>query len=176
MKFSYLAVILVFVFAACNKMEESSEPLTPEQAITSSAEKLNKAILSHDYKTFAKYTHPKIIENSGGEQKFIEMMANGSKSMKDAGAELISITNGAPGKILTVKDELQTTLPQTVEMQVPKGRVRTNTTLIAISNDKGKTWHFIDTFNADLKVLQAALPNLSNELVIPPARQPEFIQ
>jgi hypothetical protein len=175
MKFLHLAVMLVFVFAACNKMEESSEPLNPAKAITATAEKLNKAVLTQDFKTFAKHTHPVIIEQSGGEQKFIEMMEKGAKEMKAAGVQLLSITNGEPGKIITKNGELQSTLPQVVEMRVPKGHVKSKTTLIAISKDQGKTWRFVDTFNSDLKILQSAMPNLSNELVIPPSQQPEFI-
>ncbi|MES2765905.1 MAG: hypothetical protein V4642_08560 [Bacteroidota bacterium] len=174
MKFLHIAVISLFVFAACNKME-SSEPVTPAKVITSTADKLNTAMINQDFETFAKYTHPKVIEVLGGAQKFKEMMTNGAKGMNDAGVRFISITNGEPGKIITKDNELQTILPQTIEMKTPTGRVKTKTALIAISSDNGKTWHFVDTFNSDLKRLQVMMPNLSNELVIPAPQPPEVV-
>jgi hypothetical protein len=176
MKFLSLFLVLCLTLTACDKMENSPEAATPEKVILATADKLNNAVLSQDFKTFADHTHPKILEDQGGREKFIQNMANGAKNMNEAGGKLLSITNGEPGKIVKMKDEWQTTLPQTVEMQVPKGRVRMQTTLIAFSNDNGKTWRFVDTFNADLNVLRQRFPNLSKELVIPPAQQPQFVE
>ncbi|MES2765904.1 MAG: hypothetical protein V4642_08555 [Bacteroidota bacterium] len=175
MKFLHLAFVFVLVISACNKME-SSEPVTPAQAITSAAENLNRAVLNNDYDTFAKYTHPKIVEALGGEAKFKELTEQGAKRMQSDSAKFISISNGTPGKIITVNGELQTTIPQTVEVKIPTGKVKSKTTLIAVSKDDGKNWLFVNTANTDLKRLQKILPTLSNDLVIPQQQQPEFIQ
>ena len=141
MKFLNLAFVFVFVLAACNKME-SSEPLTPAKAIITAAEKANKAVIDRDYATFAKYTHPKILEMLGGEQKFKDMTEKSAKQMEADGAKFIAITNGEPGKIITKDGELQSTLPQTIEIKIPQGKVKTKTTLIAVSKDNGKNWVF----------------------------------
>ncbi len=174
MKFLNLAFVFVFVFAACNKME-SSEPVTPAKAVSAAAEKFNKAVLDRDYATFIRYTHPKIVEMLGGEQKFSEMTEKSAKAMDADGAKFIAITNGEPDKIITKNGELQSTLPQTIEIKIPQGKVKTKTTLIAVSKDNGKNWVFINTTNTDLKKLQAMIPTLSNELVIPPMQRPEMI-
>ena len=49
-------------------------------------------------------------------------------------------------------------------------------TLIAISNDKGENWYFVDTTGKDIKALQKLLPNLSDDLKIPKMTQPIFIE
>ena len=55
------------------------------------------------------------------------------------------------------------------------GKISTSSTLIGISDDKGKTWTFIDAAGKDLATLRKVIPNLSDKLVIPKMQQPQFV-
>lgn len=55
------------------------------------------------------------------------------------------------------------------------GNVTFETTLIAISPDEGKHWYFVDTSVYNVKDVKKAVPDLSPQLVIPPAKPPKII-
>jgi hypothetical protein len=59
-------------------------------------------------------------------------------------------------------------------MKTSFGNLALETTLIAISSDGGKNWYFIDTSVYNVNDLKKAMPDLSPDLVIPPAKPPKF--
>ena len=50
-----------------------------------------------------------------------------------------------------VNGELQCTLPQTIVMKVPNGKLVTKSTLIDVSKDMGRKWFFIDCLGRNIK-------------------------
>jgi len=98
-----------------------------------------------------------------------------NKYMKQFGAEIKKVTIGNPGKIISYKKQLQTTVPQTTEASFLGNAVILQSTLIAISDDGGKHWYFVDTSIYRGEKIKSALPELSPELVIPPPSMPKII-
>ena len=163
---SFLTFFLFFT--ACNGQSDYSK------VIKEQAETMGQFLLKKDFGSFCKYTYPKIIGMMGGRKKMIETMDKETQKMLSEGTDFISVTLGEPSKITTIGNELQCTVPQTVEMKVPNGRLEAQSTLIAISIDKGKNWYFVDTSGKDIQTMKKILPNLSGELVIPEKTQPIF--
>ena len=60
--------------------------------------------------------------------------------------KFLNVTFGEPSSIIVVNGELQCTIPQKSEVKTSTGRLITTSTLIVVSDDKGKNWYFIDTF------------------------------
>jgi len=164
---------LSLFLTACNGQTKNIEY---SKTIKEQAEMMGKFLLKKDFMSFCNYTYPKIIEMMGGRQKMIEVMEKGSKEMLSEGTDFLSVAFGEPSKIITIGNELQCTVPQTIEMKVPKGRLITKSTLIAISIDNGKNWYFLDTSGNDIQTMKRALPNLSGELIIPEKTQPTFYE
>ena len=135
-----------------------------------------KAMLRKDFDGFIKHIHPKLIELGGGKEKMRPYMDTLSTKMKGFGAEIKRITIGHPYKVIEYKNELQSTLPQTTEVSVLSGSVLIETTLIAISQDGGKNWYFVDTMMYKEKDLKTSLPDLSPDLVIPPQKPPKIVK
>jgi hypothetical protein len=98
-----------------------------------------------------------------------------NKMMKQFGAEIQKITIGDPSKIVSYKKQLQTTLPQTTEIKFMASKVFMESTLIAVSEDKGAHWYFVDTSVYRGDKVKNALPDLSPELVIPPMKKPRIV-
>ena len=142
--------------------------------IKTQAMDMARALLKKDYATFVRYMHPDILKKAGGKDKLIQQMDTANAKAKQFGAEIKKVVIGNPGVVINYKDALQCTLPQTTEMQTAFGSLELETTLIAISNDGGKNWTFIDTSIYNFKEVKESLPHLSPELVIPPAKQPKF--
>jgi len=172
----HLGIIILFslFIGACNGQTKTADSSNYSKTVKEQAETMGQLLLKKDFKSFAKFTYPKIVEMMGGEQKMIEVMEKGSKEMESEGTSFLNVTIGEPTKIITMENELQCMLQQTIEMKVPNGRLITKSTLIAISTDNGKNWYFVDTSGKDIQAMKEALPNLSGELIIPEKQQPTF--
>lgn len=133
-----------------------------------------RALQKKDFPTFSKYMHPKVLEMAGGTSKLIRQMDTMNVMAKQFGAEIKKINIGYPGTIVTYKKQLQTVIPEITELTSAFGDVAMETSLIAISDDEGKTWKFIDTSMTNVKELKKAMPDLSPNLVIPAMKPPKF--
>jgi hypothetical protein len=54
------------------------------------------------------------------------------------------------------------------------GRYVGRSYLLAISDNKGKSWTFLDVGKMPADVLHKLLPNYNNDLIIPPSGKPMF--
>lgn len=97
------------------------------------------------------------------------------KGMEDQGLTITNVTVSNCSNIIHNGKQLQCTLTEIIELKHAEGKLIQKSTLIGISNDNGVTWTFVDTHGATLKELQETLKELSNELVIPEAEEPEMI-
>ena len=136
------------------------------------ATKMGSAFVGGDYKTFAKYNNPKILQIVGGEAKMTAALIKTITDMKAKGMSFKSITLGDPSAIVKCGKELQATIPQHTEISTSPGRAVSTSTLIGISTDNGMNWTFIDTLNKDIVTIKKLLPNLSPAITIPP-QQPQ---
>jgi hypothetical protein len=144
-------------------------------AVKTQANIMVTAMKKQDYKTLVKMTYPKAIAMAGGEAKMLESMSKGLGQMKTNGISFSNVSVGEPSAIITVGKQLQCTIPDKLEMKMMGGTITTNSTLIGISDDKGKTWTFIDAAGKDLAALRKVIPTLSDKLIIPKMQQPQFV-
>jgi len=164
--FLLLANLLVLVCAY-------SQP--PETIIKIQAMDMARAVLAKDVDKIVYYMPPKLVEDAGGKEKMMIARDTVNKYMKQFGAEIKKVTIGNPGKIISYKKQLQTTVPQTTEASFMSSTVILQSTLIAISEDGGRRWYFVDTNIYRENKLRSSLPDLSPELVIPPMTMPKII-
>jgi hypothetical protein len=130
-------------------------------------EEMARLFLKKDYKSFSTYTYPTIKEMMGGEQGEVKKLTELMGNMEAGGFTMLSLKIGEPHAIIKEGNEFQCVVPQTIEMSTPKGKVVSETYLIAISMDNGKKWFFIDTSTTDVDEMRKVLTNLSKELIIP---------
>ncbi|PZR13165.1 MAG: hypothetical protein DI539_19435 [Flavobacterium psychrophilum] len=148
---------------------------TSESAhLVSAAQKMGQLFIDKKYAEYIKYVHPKIIKMIGGPDKMVETLKKSIKQTEDEGFTFNNVTFGAPSKIIHTNVDLQAVVPQIIELKAKNGRLVSTSYLLAISNDKGKGWSFVDSSNKTLEQLKSVLPSLSNDLVIPKRNQPVF--
>jgi hypothetical protein len=147
----------------------------PETIIKVQAMDMARAVLAKDVDKLVQYIPPKLVEQAGGKEKMMQARDTVNKYMQQFGPTIKRITIGNPGKIIAYKNLLQAMLPQTTELKFMASTIIMETTLIALSEDKGKHWYFIDTSIYRSDKLKTALPNLSPELDIPPMKPPKVI-
>ena len=152
---------------------------TPQQlaALKTQANAMANAIKKQDYKTVIKMTNPKIVAAGGGEAKMMEELNKGIGMMKAKGMN-ISINNvslGVPSAFIKVDKQLQCTVPDKIDIKMIGGTVSTNSTLIALSDDNGKTWNFIDAMGKNVATIKQVIPTLSDKLIIANMDKPQFV-
>ncbi len=134
-----------------------------------------KAFMQNDFSTFSKYMHPNIISFAGGKEKMKTKMDSAYATMKLFGVSFKRYWIGTPGEIVNYKNQLQAVLPESTVMKTPLGELTAETSVIAISTDKGNNWYFIDTNVYKADKLKSILPDISPELVIPPQKKPKLV-
>ena len=167
-----LPKIALIIVAVCLQLNMTAQNM--QSTVKAQAMEMAKAVLAKDVEKLVKYMHPKVVEAAGGKEKMLIARDTMNKYMQQFGAEIKKVTIGNPGTIISYKNELQTTLPQTTEVKVMASLISAETTLIAISEDKGIHWYFIDTSIYRSDKVKKLLPNLSPDLVIPPMKPPKM--
>jgi hypothetical protein len=167
--------IKAFLFSIVILLSLCTEAQNLATTIKVQAMDMGNAVIKNDFNTFVKYMHPSIISFAGGKEKMKSKMDSAYGMMKQFNVTFKRYWIGNPSEIVTYKNSLQAVLPESTIVQTPFGEVTAETSMIVISNDKGKNWWFIDTnvYNADK--VKNILPDLSPKLVIPPRKQPKIV-
>jgi hypothetical protein len=166
---------LLLLFITCTICIQHVAAQNMETVIKIQAMDMARAVLAKDVDKLIQYMPPKLVEQAGGKQKMMQARDTANKYMGQFGASIKKVTIGNPGKIVSYKNELQTTVPQTTEVKFMASTIVMESTLIALSNDKGKHWYFVDTSIYHADKVKSSLPDLSPELVIPPMKAPKII-
>ena len=98
-----------------------------------------------------------------------------ANSMQQQEIEFISVDMGEPGDIYSTGDNLFSLVPQTIILKIPNGKLKTESYLLALSENNGDTWYFIDTSQLTMDNVKEMLPNYNMDLRIPPKKQPIFL-
>jgi hypothetical protein len=142
--------------------------------IKTQAMNMARAVLNKDVEKLIIYMHPSTVKLAGGKDKILSARDSANKYMKQFGAEIKKITIGNPGPIIHYKKQLQSVLPQTTQVSFMESIITMETSLIALSDDNGKNWMFIDNSIYNIKSKDKGLPELSPDLVIPAMKPPVF--
>src|SRR5204862_5262728 len=153
-----IAVAICAQFANADPQREQIRKLAAENSA---------ALTSGNYARLVELTYPKIVEMIGGRDKMIETLRRGSEDMKAHGSAILGAEVSEPKEVVTVGDRQFAILPMTVRVRVPDGTLRSTGFLIAVSEDHGKTWTFIDGAGLKEKLAQV-LPEFPPQLLCLP--------
>ena len=133
-----------------------------------------RALAALDLDTYASYTYPTLLQEKGSKERIKQGVDSVEKFRKDFGLKVKSILIGNPSPVITYNGIMQCTLPQTINIETMMGSMQAESTLIGLSKN-GKTWYFVDAMMYKRADFKTKLPELSEKLVIPPAKQPAII-
>lgn len=142
--------------------------------IKAQAKKMEEALMKEDYKTFVQFSLPALVDSMGGVDEMTEITKSGMEEMDKNGFTIIAVTFGNPSEICQTKKSWQCTLPQNIILKATEGKVVNNSTLVGVSYDKGKNWHFIDAAGKSREQIKLLIPELCERIRIPEAKQPVF--
>ena len=165
-------ILLFFVFVIIHS--QAQEPPASGVNLKASAQQMGKLFIEKNYEQYVKFVHPKILKMFGGEEKMIEFLKKTIEETENQGFIFKDVKIGEHSELIVAGNEIQSIIPQILELKTKDGRLVTTSYLLALSTDKGKKWYFIDTAGKTLEELRTMFPSLSSKLIIPPATQPEF--
>jgi hypothetical protein len=143
-------------------------------AIKSSAMEMGNALAQKNSKKFISYMHPVMLELAGGEDQLRMISDSALNVFEQLGGKVSRISFGNPSEVVNHKKLLQAVIPQTMTLTSFIADIELSTSLIAISEDGGKKWQFIDTNLFNIKQIKTALPEISPALVIPKSTPPKI--
>jgi hypothetical protein len=166
------SLFIIFILSVVIK-NISAQPLPT--VIKTQAIDMGRALINNDLPAFQQYLHPEVIKQAGGAEKIKKMSDSAIAIFKQFGGSIKRISYGNPAAIINFKKDMQTTLPQTTYITTSFADIELESTLIAISQDKGKRWYFIDSQLYTTESMKQKMPSLSPVLVIPPPAKPRMI-
>ncbi|MFA6246707.1 MAG: hypothetical protein WC615_07185 [Mucilaginibacter sp.] len=134
-----------------------------------------KALLNSDFKTVIAHTYPKAVNIGGGKEKMLQAMSSGINQMKAQGFAFEKVTIGQPGKFYKAGTEIHCLVPEQVIMKTARGRMAANSNLLAVSNDGGKNWSFLDMNQGTINSVKQLFPNFNSNLIIPKPAPPVML-
>lgn len=143
------------------------------QRIRTVAAESSAALSSRNYARLVDLTYPKLVEMIGGRDQMIEMLRSGTEEMKAHGSAILSAEVAEPREIVTAGDKQFAIVPEIVRVQLEAGTLRSKGFLIAVSEDRGKTWTFIDgaglhkTPGKERETLAQIIPDFPAQLTLP---------
>jgi len=164
MKNTLLALVLILIPVL-------SFAQTENENLNAQLKKMRGHLLSENYENFSDYTYPKVIEMMGGKSSMIQATRQSMDQMKKEGFVFKEIKFKDPLSFLKKDGELQCSLTQQITMQVPNGKVQAEYTLLAISQDNGTNWTFIDTSGKSKETMLKYFPNLHKDIIVKPKTQ-----
>jgi len=159
----------------------SAPPLTAraaraaKEAARCDAQAMYQAFREGDLERFASYTYPGLLKLFGGKLKLIANIEKERPKMEAQGLRIVSVEVGAVTQLVEAESDLQVMLPLNQVMTVPGGEVHMSGFLLGVSNDRGKTWTFIEAEKLTPENVRLVLPTYDSRLKLPARKEPKFI-
>lgn len=167
-------LVLLLCFISIISFAQSKDAAM-KASVVAAAKKMDGYLMKKDYRSFVHTTYPKAVQMmDGGYDKLYEELKGQISTMEKANNTILSVWPGTPSNIIDTAGELQCTIPQFMKLKVDYGMLTTETTLIAFSMDKGKTWYFMDVVDRSLDKIREVFPGVSSKLVITKSPEPKF--
>jgi hypothetical protein len=138
------------------------------------AKRFAVATFNGDFRTVIDLTYPKLVELSGGRDTMQKLITERIETLKKQGIMTFDGSVGSPGPFYKAGSQIHCLLPETIILRMFNGRYVGRSYLLAISDNKGKSWTFLDVGKMPADVLHKLLPNYNNDLIIPPSGKPMF--
>jgi hypothetical protein len=125
---------------------------------------MGKAIVDGDYNTFINYSHPVVIQNIGGKEKSIQLLKSSMLELKNSGFIIKKITLSDLNQVEVDGTQIQAIITQIVHFS-SVGQVKTEIQkMIAISEDFGQIWYFININGKTKSEMKMIFPSLNPNL------------
>jgi hypothetical protein len=134
------------------------------------AQRLDSAFKQKNWTRYAKLNHPRLVDAMGGEAAFAQTMQDEMRKV-DSLVKIDTMYFGTPYFFIECDSSINCLLPQTMLIELnDTSLLRSRVYLVGSSEDKGRTWYFVDGSNG-AEFLDVVIPNRCKNIVIPEKQQ-----
>lgn len=144
--------------------------------IKQEAQNCGRAVLTSDFQSIVRYTHPRIVKKLGGKDAMMSILKTGVAQMKAIGTAIVDVSIGQPEAPKKFGTWTTSIVPQHLVIKVSGGKLYCESTLLGISEDGGKHWVFVDLGQMGKDEFKLLFPELNGKIVIPEAKAPKFVK
>lgn len=124
----------------------------------------SKAMQKGKWEKVAEYTYPEMIKLIGGKRKYLQQAKNFDAQMEREGFKVKLSELSDPGEIVKDDKYHMSIIPMRMTFDGPLGTLYSESSLLAISKDKGENWRFIAMAQTDFAEILELFPNISKDL------------
>ena len=157
-------LILTFTLSGPATAQSKADTAAILKNMLMQADTVGNLFINKEIDKFVAKMDPRLLKAIGGEEKMHEAL---QKIYDDLSNDSIAFTHASfskPSAIVMSGKEMQCTLHEDIEMKTPDTVKTINALMLAMSQDKGKHWTFVDVPKGDLENLRAIFPNISDKL------------
>jgi len=136
-------------------------------SIKDQAEKVVKSVFVAEYDTLIKYTHPNIIEFSGGKDVLVNAIKKQMADLESQNATMDKVIIGEEIIAKRYKNEYHALVPRTIIMTINDQTLTTDGYLFGFSNSEGKNWTFVEADKLKSEAAKKLFPNFKTNIKIP---------
>lgn len=164
MKFHVLFLSSLFLMVSFTTLGQH------EDAISKGAAKYAKALQKGQWDKVLDLTYPEIVAKNGGRDNMISQAIQFDQTMLQRGfilkkAELSSPLNEYKGGNI-----IMCVVPMRLTFEGPLGKLYSESSLLAVSDDEGQSWTYIDMAQIQVSQLVEIFPEIPSDLDIPTKR------
>jgi len=155
-----LAVLIIFLMIT--QFAYGQNPY--QDSIIAKAEAMYQSFFQQDFKTFIQFMHPKVVQLSGGKDKLIRKMQAEAKQNQADHILYKKVTIGEPGHLFEAGSELHCIVPRESLLEMDGEHHYLSGKMLAISQDTGRTWFFMEISGFDNVSIKKILPYFNDDL------------
>ncbi|MEO8137059.1 MAG: hypothetical protein ABI831_24160 [Betaproteobacteria bacterium] len=160
---------LLLIILATGGMAGVARAATPEEDASSAAREWAKAIMTHDVETEMKLLPPALFPKPADRERARLMKLRERELAVVNGDKYLSFEVRLPIQTVKIDKVTAVVLPYTSELGTPKGKLQTNSALIAIFEQDSGKWSIIDGSGQNPRSLKRLIPGYTANLQLPPA-------
>ena len=138
-----------------------------EKKMMKEAKSYAKAMKKGDWDKVVELTYPEIVKLAGGNKRYVQQSKNSALLMERQGFTIDKAELSSPSDTVSDGDKLLSVIPMRLTFDGPLGKLYSESSILGISNDKGKTWTFISVSQTGLDEIVKLFPEATRKLAFP---------
>lgn len=162
----HLAVGFVIAISILFSGQSHAQDEEHVKNMMTSFDQYKKATVDKDFEKLSTFHHPTIVEMGGGQTYLIDDLKRDVGMYEAIGISITDIIAKQPSAIIQAGDELHAMLPIVRKMKTKVDNQEEANYLLAVSQDNGESWYFIDMRKQDAESIKVFLPNYDDRLSV----------
>ena len=166
-------LLLVAVIGLFNQFSALAQDTT---ALKKGADSLMILLQKEQFESYTKSIYPPVVEMAGGIEPYARLISNTKNAWKNAGFLTKEIVFDELSKVVQAGNEMHAILKYKASYTMQTNHFLGSIYLLAISNDQGTSWYYLDLESYDKDGIKDFVPNYNDELLYPVIEAPVLVE